>query len=254
MNIELNNRLVKAIEFLHEDERKYVSQIDKYNSQIAKIKKRNEGHQSAMVQFPHPMTPAQVEKKQLTSMILLLLFVWPVGIPYAIYFACTKNKREKKNNNKYVAEMKEYENKQQHIKTIINQGNKEIEEIKMLISQVITQRKAYYQTYGACVQGIPERYCTVKDVEAIYFYVHSGISLTLSDAINHHAQDIQELIELRQRIEEKEEAERREEHRHRELIKRYDDNAYQLKRVADAQNQTNEQLEKIHQDNLRNQR
>ena len=95
MNVKLNNQLVEAVNIFTESGRRFDAPIREYERAIAEAKKRIDSDVMCANFIPKPQTPEQMDKKQRTSMILLLLFVWPVGIPYAIYFFSHERKKRK---------------------------------------------------------------------------------------------------------------------------------------------------------------
>lgn len=252
MNVTLNNQLVNAVNILREAEREFGSKIDMHNKEIIDINKKINAYQNSTRYIPKPMLPTQMYQKQQISMILLLFFVWPVGIPYAIYFLCTKKKLQKKNNEKYVEEMIEYNRKVNQLNESINEERKRISEIKSSITNIESLRQIFFKKNNESLAFLPKSYRTLKAAKHLYVLVHEEYAFTLRDAINRHEREIQELIELEERIEERERAEALAEKRHRDLQKSLDDLAYHQKRSVEEQSRINENLDKLHQDNLRN--
>lgn len=252
MNVKLNNQLVEAVNIFTESGRRFDAPIREYERAIAEAKKRIDSDVMCANFIPKPQTPEQMDKKQRTSMILLLLFVWPVGIPYAIYFSRTKEKREKQNNETYVAEMTEYNRKIEDFRQCINEENRKIAEIKQQIEKLEAQKQNFFQQNSEALAFLPRRCRYLGMVERLYHFIHEEYDYTLQDAINRYDKEEKELSELQERIEARERAEELAERHHRELKKSLDDVAYYQKRAAEEQRMTNENLDRIHQDNVRN--
>lgn len=215
MNVQLNNQLVKAVNFFQEDEKEYVSQINYHNNEIIR-------NQNSLRFIKHPEPPTkEMEMKQMT-MILLLLFVWPVGIIYAIYYAKNKTILEKEANDKYNEELKAYEDR-------IKKITETIEEEKKLLSECQTKRQLFYKTKGECILFLPKPYRNLKAAKWIYDYIHGEYVFTLNDAIARYLEDMKELREMGERAEERENEERR----HKEMKKAVDNAAYYQQKTAE---------------------
>ena len=170
MNLTLKKQLQTAYEFYNYQEEHYYVPIRKNRDIVNECKNAFKNRQ-------FPSSPAARMEGQKIADILLLLFLWPVGI-----INMRKHKKEKaqleiKANVRYAEEMLLYEKFCSEIKEKMQNAFSEIKRLE-------AERKAFEQANDSCVAFLPSCYRSLWDVGDLLSYVSAGRADSIKEAAN----------------------------------------------------------------------
>lgn len=220
MNVQLYNDLNKAYSFLEYDEREFVPKLQAISQRIEALR---------AIRIPYPKTPHELQKKNQAMELILLLFVWPVGLWYIF-----KNKKERTElirqaNEQYVRETAEFNRR-------LAELNQQIAAEQAKYDEVAQVRNQYYQREGHCLSFLPENFRRLRTVGIMKHYVNNGMADTLKEAMNLAAKELREMEERRVAYEEAKLAEQR----HKETIDAIDRTKDALDRQTEEIKQAND--------------
>lgn len=170
MNLTLEKQLQNAYEFFNYQEEHYYVPIRKNRDIVNQCKQ-------AFASRRLPASPVSRIEEQNIKDILLLLFLWPVGIVNMRKHKKEKAQLEVKANVQYAEEMFLYEKFCGEMKENIQKALSEITRLE-------TERKAFEQANDNCVAFLPSCYHSLWDVKDLLSYVSAGRADSIKEAAN----------------------------------------------------------------------
>lgn len=177
----MNYALIKQINDAHKyyqlEETHFLSKI---REQVDAI----HGFRDAFYRKRPPKAPATQIEEQNIKDILLCLFVWPIGLAQKRKHKKNKLEIERQLNEKFVAEMRAYDEFCEEILRYIKHANS-------LILQIDKKREEFERTYGSVVSFLPPAYRSFGYVKRLGEYIRNGRADNLKEAINLMIADMQ---------------------------------------------------------------
>ncbi len=170
MNLTLKKQLQTAYEFYRYQEEHYYVPIRKNRDIVSQCKYAFKNRQ-------FPKSPVSQMEDQNVKDILLLLFLWPVGIVNMYKHKKEKAQLEVKANVQYAEEMFLYEK-------FCCEMKENIHKALSAINRLETERKVFEQTNGNCVAFLPSCYHNLWDVRDLLSYVSAGRADSIKEAAN----------------------------------------------------------------------
>ena len=170
MNLTLKKQLQTAYEFYNYQEEHYYVPIIKNRDIVNQCTYAFENRQS-------PRSPVSRMEEQNIKDILLLLFLWPVGIVNMYKHKKEKAQLEVKANVQYAEEMLLYEK-------FCSEMNENIQKALSEINRLETERKAFEQANNNCVAFLPSCYHSLFNVRDLLSYVSAGRADSIKEAAN----------------------------------------------------------------------
>ncbi len=177
MNLELKKKLDIACEYYEYDFKEYVSKITENRIAIANFK-------AAFRNRHRPQSPKEQMTEQSVKDILLCFFLWPIGLINMRKNKANKDERELQANQRFVEEMKSYEEFCEEVTRSIKHAFSNIESIEKA-------RKEYKKANAESYSFLPAPYQNRWSVSALRDYVSAGRADTLKEAINLMHADIE---------------------------------------------------------------
>lgn len=170
MNLTLKKQLQDAYKFFEYQEEHYYVPIRENRDTVSQCKYEFKNK-------PFPKSPVTRMEEQNIKDILLLLFLWPVGIVNMRKHKKEKAQLEMKANVQYAEEMFLYEK-------FCNEMKENIQKALFEINRLETERKAFAQANNNCVAFLPSCYHSLWDVRDLLSYVSAGRADNIKEAAN----------------------------------------------------------------------